>query len=381
MVGITFGLSSPSEWATLAIALGLTPRVAQAGFGEDASFGQLRRALGGVAPPPPSFSHWLVGSWRGTPCFVVHYSTGSGSSRRLYTAAVTELAPPLFLRASIRVDGSLQRFFGGPDIALGIPDVDDALRLKAGDPRRLLELLAPRAPEDLVFLTSLANLVRSGLSVTDSRALYRFDGVCVDPASLHLALDRVVWAREELGRRRARMSVPPEELAVRAEWQRCADDRRLTFDPARMTLEGPLSSSRVIVSLETFGDAIGTAIEVQWPRSIGVGLHVRKAGALAFLANLFGQDIITGDPAFDAAFTVQGNPEAWVRHALSNPHLRLALQAAAAAATDLTMTDHALAWTLPRPTLTSRDLAAHLEMAERTSHALFGSLESVGPYR
>lgn len=372
---------SPDAWAALAAHLGFTPRVAQAGFGEDASFGQLRRALGGVAPPPPSFSHWLVGSWRGQTCYVVHYSVGSGSSRQLYTGAVTELNPPLLLRASIHVDGSLQRFFGGPDLTLGIPHVDDALRLKAGDPRRLHELLAPRDHADHEFLIMLANLVRSGLSVTDTRIIFRYDGLCVDPTNIRLALERVSWARDELARRRARMSVPPEELAVRAEWQRCADERRLAFDPARMILEGPVSGSRVSVSLETFGDAIGTAVEVQWPRSVGVGLHVRKAGTFAFLTSLFGQDIHTGDPAFDAAFIVQGNPEAWVQHALANPHLRHALRATASAATDLTLTDHALSWTLARPTLTGRDLGQHLDMAAHTSHALFGSLESLGPYR
>jgi hypothetical protein len=381
MVGFSFGLRSQTEWATLAATLGFTPRVAQAGFGEDASFGQLRRALGGVAPPPPSFSHWLVGPWRGQTCFVVHYSVGSGSSRRTYTAAVTELTPPLLLCGSIHVDGSLQRFFGGPDIALGIPHVDEALRLKAADPRRMLELLAPRDHEDLQFLTNLATLVRAGLSVTDTRAIFRVDGLMVDPGNVRLALERVSWARDELGRRRVRMSVPREEQHVRAEWQRCAEERHLSFDPARMTLDGPVGNAKVTVSLETFGDRIGTAVEVQWPRSIGVGLHVRKSGALAFLTNLFGQDIITGDPAFDAAFTVQGNPEAWVQHALSNPELRDALRAAASAATDLTMTDHALAWTLPRPTLTSRGLVAHLDMAAHTSRVLFGSLESLGPYR
>lgn len=372
---------SPQDWANLAVSLGLSPREAQAGFGEAASFGQLCRSIGAHAAAPPSFSHWLTGMWRGTECLVVHYSVGSGSNRRHYTSAVVKIDPPLFLGASIDRDGSVVSLFEGSDLQLGIPHIDEALRLKSLMPARLYELLAPRTGGDGEFLDKLANAVRNGLTVTDSRVMQRFSGLVVEPRFIHQGLEAAHWAAAKIGRRRARMGVLPEEFPVHAEWRRFADARKFAFDPSHMTLKGTAGGAEVHIALETSGSAIGTAVEVRWPRPLGVRLHLRKQGALAFLTNLFEQDIVTGDRAFDDAFVVQGHPEAWVRQALASPAVRDALRMAAHAASELTMNDHALSWMLARPTTTAAELDAHVEMATRTSTALFGRIEEHGPYR
>ena len=319
--------------------------------------------------------------WRGTECLVVHYSVGGGSNRRYYTSAVVRLDPPLFLGASIDEDGSLISFFDGKDIELGIPTIDQSLRLQAAQPHRLYELLAPRSHTDGAFLQTLANGVRHGLSVTDSRVMQRFQGLVVEPNLLHQGLESAHWAATELGQRRARMGTSPEEWAVHAEWKRFADARQFRFDSARMSATGAIAGAQIEIALETSGGKIGTAIVVRWPRSLGVGLHLRKQGVMAFLTNLFEQDIITGDRAFDDAFTVQGHPEAWVRHALASPHVRDALRIAAHAATEITMNDHALSWTIARPSTTAAELEAHVAMATRASTALFGRIEELGPYR
>lgn len=372
---------SRTDWAELAQNLGLSPRVANAGYGQAASFGQLTRAIGAHAPPPPRFSHWLTGMWRGTESIVVHYATGSGKSRHLWTSAVVRLDPPLLLGATIDRDGSLARLFDGEDVALGIPHLDAALRLSAFSPDRLRELLYPRDHHDYAFLGTMAAEVHRGLSAADSRVTVRLPHLVVEPNRIRAALEVAHFVAAGLRVRRARMQPTPVEVAIRGAWAQFADRHGFTFDPERMLVRGTAGGATIEIALETVHRTVGTSIHIGWPRSLRVGLHVKKQGSLAFLTNLFEQDFKTGDGAFDEAFIVQGHDAAWVRHALAAPALREALRVAAHVATELTMNDEGLSWMHRLPARSTVELEEHLALATRASTALFGKLEDVGPYR
>lgn len=372
--------SDPSDWLLLSRALGFAPHAPVAGYGSLASFRQLKRAMG----PPASgadFSHWLYGTHKGREGLITHYSTGSGRNRSHWTAVVARVDPPLFLGVHIAREMLFSDLFGGSDVVLGLPAFDAELRLGALDPGRLRELLVPHDPGGLPLLQALVRTTRDGLQVSDSTAVWQLSGLVTDIARVARALDEASWIAAELSRRRAEMQPTPAERAVQGEWRAFADSANLAFDPLRMKITGELRGARVEVALETNGGRVQTAVTVRWPRSLGVALRVRKAHGLAFLSELFGGDIKTGDALFDDMFHVQGHPELWVRQALASAGLRNTLRSVAAHASEVTMDHEGAFWLWPAPAVRAADLEAHVSTAQRATEAIFGAIQGQGPYR
>jgi hypothetical protein len=370
----------PAEWAALAMALGLTPHEPSAGFGATASFRHLKRSLGPVAAPPPKFQHWLRGRRNGRRVLVVLHIEGSGSHRTAWTSTVTEIDPPLFIGASIGREGTLSTFFGGEDLKLGIPPVDDALRLGALDPVRLRALLLTPAGSPSM-LSSLCAMVQDGFKVTDSTVVCSTVGYVTDPGAIARQLDQAAWLANELETRKRALGQTAAEARVEAEWRTFAEDRGLTFDAPRMHMHGTLHDAGIEVALETNAGRVQTSIGVRFPRPVGLQLHLTKAGTFAFLTRLFSQDIDTGDRAFDDAFIIQGHPEPAVRAVFQSPMLRATLLNIAGPASELSMTEQGVFWLWPAATIGSSQLDTHVRAALGATEALFGRLEPNGPYR
>ena len=369
------------DWWALARALSFEPHEPSAGYGSQASFRSLKRALGPVVGPPPKWEHWLYGKRNGRECLVIQYETGSGSNRSTWTAVAARLDPPLFLGASIAREGFLSELFGGVDVQLGVPQFDGELRLGAFDQDRLRALLYPSDAQALTTLQGLVRCTRDGMHVTDSTAVYELSGVICDPIEVANRLDQAIWCATELARRKQSMPITPSEIAHRTEWQAYATRMGLDFDAPQMKLSGDIGGTRIEVALETNGARVQTAVTVRWPRELGVNVRLRKASGFSFLASLFGQDIATGDPAFDSMFQIQGYPEPWVRQCFAHPDLRATLQSVAAGANELTMNGTGVFWLWPGPALSRTDLDAHVQMAMRASGDLFGTVQTMGPYR
>ena len=372
---------STSEWSALAQALGFVPHAASAGFGLQASFRQLKRVLGPVAGPPPAWSHWLYGSHRGSEALVLLYETGSGSSRITSTAVVVRIDPSLFLGASISQESMLSELFDGFDVQLGIPMFDEALRLGALDRRRLVALLYPSDARSTQLLQALVRHTRAGMRVTDSTVTITLSGVVADPALIGQSLEHATWVAQELAHRRASMPATPEDSALRVAWEAHANSRGMEFDAGRMRMAGVVNGTRVEVALETNAARIQTAVTVHWPQPLGVNVRLRKSSGLSLLGDLFVQDIDTDDPGFDQMFVIQGSPEPWVRRVFAHPDLRAALMSIAPQANELTFNHSECFWLWPGALQTQRDLDAHVAMALRVSAALFGTVQSSGPYR
>jgi hypothetical protein len=372
---------STSDWWNLARSLSFEPHEPSAGYGAYASFRQLKRALGPVVGPPPKWEHWLHGKRNGREAIVLQYETGSGSNRQTWTGVVVRIDPPLFFGTSISREGFLSDLFGGADLQLGAPMFDKELRLGALDGERLRALLYPSDAQSTQTLQALVRATRDGLHVTDSTAVFQLSGIVTDPMRIAQYIDQASFIAGELARRRASMPITPNETALRTEWQSYATTMQMDFDAPHMRMRGERNGTRVEVALETNGGRIQTAVTVKWPQALSVNVRLRKSGALAFLSKLFSQDIDTGDRVFDDMFLIQGYPEPWVRMVFAHPDLRATLCSIAAGANELTFNHEGCFWLWPAPTYARRDLDGHVSAALRASAALFGTVQSMGPFR
>jgi hypothetical protein len=370
--------ASDDDWAVLARSLSLVPYRPSAGYGHRASFRQLKRALGAPAASPPSVEHWLYGHRGGSEVLVVVYSTGSGKNRTTWTACVTRIDPPLLLGVDVSSQSALFGLFGGSDIQLGLPNVDGALELHAADPQRLRQLLWPT---DATGQHLLATLMSGGnVRVTDSAVRFTLRGIEAAPHVIARQLEAGAWIGKTLAARRHELGPTQAELAQQVVWRAAADGLHLRFDAARMRLEGELAGAGVEIALETDGGAF-TAVTCRFPRSIGVNVRLRRAGALHFLDGLLDQDIRVGDPAFDGLYVVQGYPEPAVRQVLSNGPLRFALSNLAARADEVTMNDMGLFFRMRGVHGTEPELSGLLSFVRHVVGTIFGEVQSLGPYR
>jgi hypothetical protein len=370
----------PEQWGALAVGLGFTPHEPVASFGDTASFRQLKRSLGAPAGPPPHFRHWLRGNYFGHRALVTSYVVSSGSSSETWTSVAVEIDPPLFLGLSIAADSGIQRFFGGQDMQLGVPHLDEALRLRALEPGRLRGLLLAQAG-DASFPDRLVAAVKSRFSVTDSTVVVSMSGRVTDVQTIQNALGGAAWIADQLRIRAATLPPLPAEEQVRSRWRAFADDKRLTFDAARMHMHGTVEDAEVEMALETNGGLIKTAIGVRFPQQLAVALHAERAGVLPFLRRLFTSCITTGDERFDDTFIIRGTPPAHVEYIFANPAVRGALMGIATVTHEFTMTESQVFWLYPAVTLDTATLERHLGAALGATQALFGVARSTGPYR
>ncbi len=364
-------------WQLLAEALGFTPHRATTPFDLRTSFRQLERELRPERAEPPVYtSHHLRGTWCDRRAFVIHHRAGHGDDVREYTTAVVELAQPLHLAT---VFGS-ERHVTLLD-RVEVPGTRRWLPFQGADtstPRAFL--LAPGPPADLVL--QLADAVARGCSVTDSKVCRSLAGSERDPAHVRAALDDCVALAAVLEARRAAVPRSPWDEDVRREWHTFAANRQLTFDEHRGQLRGEIASASLEVAIEERGTQLFTTVETQFPSALGIELEIRKTAAVPRLSRWFGQDLKTGDRAFDDAFVVRGTPADRVRRVFDDSSLRAALVAAVGDADDLRMTQHRLFWNKTSPILERAVLDRHVGAATAAIRAIFANATAApGPYR
>ncbi len=370
--------SDPSEWRTLGNALGLAPYQATAGYSRAGTFRHMKRALGlPAAAHPPSFNDWLYGRWRDVEVLLGIYCVGSGRNRSWYTAVSARIDPPLFLGLGV-YDKPFLELFHDPPFLTGIPLLDQNLRISAFDTRRALRFLNPNAPEMSDFWQRvIANI--DSLSITDSIVTFTSRGRVVD-LSIRPQLDLVTYLASFLGQRRAQLGWTEAEAAQQAEWQRFADENRLSFDKQRMMLIGDYKGAHTKIALETAGKHIGSSINVRFPQPVNVSFSIRRT-RLGFLSGLFEQDITIGDPLFDDQYQVTGYPEQHVRHVLAKPVLLQTLKNLGSATTDVQLNSRELYFRLSDPLMTTTSLASVCETGHIACASFFGEVQGIGPYR
>lgn len=145
--------------------------------------------------------------------------------------------------------------------------------------------------------------------------------------------------------RRAR-NPPPWELEIAARWPALAQGWGLQLDPRRAAMSGLVRGRPTSVGMEMKDGVIVTRVEIAAPAPPGCRLSLaRQDGGDGFFSRLFrGQDVIVGDPAFDAAFVIKGEPETFVRAALT-PQARQAILGLAHASCSISVDDgKVVAW-------------------------------------
>lgn len=364
-------------WGHAAQALGLVLHD-PGSFAGGRSFSQLKRTLGAPVGHPAKNQHWMVGRRNGTEVMVLQQVVSQGSSTTTYTHTLARVEPATLLGYHIGYRPWLVRKLGTSTTRSGDPWFDEHYDLKTTDPR---------------FMSALAELARSGHTQWFQRA--QPADVGVSDSVVDLYTDAVVTNANELARRLdvatqlASVLPPllrplhdtPLHVDIARHWHAFAEAHRLAFDPERARFDGKVGALQVRVGIEAEPHKIFTTLVAEMPRILGLGLGLEKQGGFQFLRELFGgQDIIVGEPVFDAAFVVKGANIAAVRHLFANRALTQALVELDLGSVDLMMNDAKLVIRWPRPVTDETGLLGITARVHAISQALFPS-ETSGPYR
>lgn len=175
------------------------------------------------------------------------------------------------------------------------------------------------------------------------------------------AFDSLTWAARVIMDRRAK-NPPAWERAIALEWPAVAQGWNLRLDVRRGLMEGDVRGRQTSASVVVKEGEVMTFVHVAVPSPPGCRLSLTRQKN-GFFSRLFrGQDIVVGDPAFDAAFVVKGEPEPFVRAALT-PSARQQIMDLTHAGASITLEGGRLAaWT--NQLLTS---SAHLDALMKAS--------------
>lgn len=111
---------------------------------------------------------------------------------------------------------------------------------------------------------------------------------------------------------------PPWLIALEEAWPSLAQGWGLQLDVARAEMTGVVRGLPTKVYIRYHVQGRGTYVEVAVPMPEKCELWLKEQDGDGFFDRLFrGQDVRTGDKAFDDAFVVKGEPEEFVRAALS----------------------------------------------------------------
>ena len=350
-----------------------------AGFARGMGFRQLKRTLGVPVSRGVDFKHWLYGAYAGGEAAILTFEEGSGSSAVSYTGVVVRVDPPLFLGLQLGRHAWI-RLFEEPDIELGSPRIDAALRVtgaNAAQVRAFFDLRDASVGPLLDRVTRLEGLPE--FWVTDSTVGIAAAGNHVDRVTLVTWLDRAVEVAEALVRRGQQVPRLPAEMAQQAEWQRFADAAGFDFDANRMKLTG--KQRPLEIALEHDGGQLKTAVTLAFPRAIDVGFSVRRTATLSFLQGLFSQDIQVGTPAFDDQYVVTGFPEPRIRELLRRPKVLATLIYLAGRTMEVQMNHGQLFFRLAGASPTAAHLGHLTELATSVTADLFGEVAAAHPFR
>ncbi len=328
-------------WGETASALGLGLWKPRAVAGPVDDFDAMVESLEPAAAAP-STSHWIAGRHHGhdvLACIVAQSHSdhhGFGTHTTYATYAMARLDPPLLV--GLKFDS--RRVITLGDIFSSSPVPDRGPQIKTLDPARTHQLLDPRDPDGfqpIEYARAFAG-ERCAVEITDNIVTVSAHDRVYELQTLTAWLDAAIFLSNRLAERRKALA-----FSAHPEWPAFAAEVGLTFDPQRHALTGSYRDVTIRLELATEGGAPFTHLRVFFPRPLGIGLSLRKQGALDSIVKFFGgQDIEVGDPVFDAAFVVQGGPVEAIRRLLWEPEARARLVTILGRAARLTVSDRAL---------------------------------------
>lgn len=364
-------------WGHAAQALGLVLHD-PGSFAGGRAFSELKRTLGAAVPHPAKNQHWMVGRRNGTEVLVLQNVVSQGSSTTTYTHTLARIEPATLLGYAIAFRPWLVRKLGTTTTRSGDAWFDEHYELRIAEPRLMSALgeLAKRGHTGWFQRAQPADV-----AVADSVVDLHTDGVVTAPNELARRLDVATQIASVM----APLLRPLHDTALHVDiarhWSAFGDANKLAFDPERSRLDGNVGALRVRIGAEGEPNKIFTTLVAEMPRVLGFGLGLEKQGSFQFLRELFGsQDIVVGDPTFDAAFVVKGTNVAAVRQLFANRALTRTLVELDLGSGAFMMNDAKLVVRWPRPITDETGLLGITSRVHAISQALFPS-ETSGPYR
>lgn len=347
------------SWAETAAALGLGLYLPVGAFDMRATFKTMKRCLGAPAPRPSAWA-WMFGKRGKTEVLV---GTQVRDDSQFVTSAVARIDPPLFL--GIEAWRQPHGMFEGRSWA----------------PDRVAQLFA-RTP---TAMTALANVPGASTAViTDSTVILNFPHVAADAGALGDALDTAVNAAGSLAEARKGLPKSEGERTQEATWQAFASENSLAFDAERLELSGVVAASKARIALEGEPFCAMTTVNVEFPGRLNLGLSITRQRVPGFVGQLLGvMDLPTGDPYFDEAFVVRGNPATSVQQMLwQSPPLRQTILELGLASRAFEIGDAHLFAQYVTPMATALELRGLCDRIAALTSALFpGVSQPAGPYR
>lgn len=348
-----------NAFARAAGALGLFLHEQAEAYAADACFERLVRAAGPRVPGPSGNGRlWMAGRTPVAPmqrdvevivlCNTItsqsmstEANPGGSSTSTDYTHVVAHIDPPLFL--GLHVVGPRPIEFGATSfnvLSNEVP-VNTTFGIRASMPGPASQLVSRQAPAPNDLVDHLVAIRRWGVvRISDSAV----DVQCPYTADVAELAPRVASAAAlaaYLASRRGPLGRDAGEHSRVAAWGAFAESERLAFDRDRLAITFEQGGARVRIAVEVEGEKTFTALRVDGPGSLGLGLRLTRQGGLQFLFGLFGsQDVKVGDEAFDKAFVVKARDEAGVKRLLgANAAARGALLSLLQGAPDLVVDD------------------------------------------
>lgn len=186
-----------------------------------------------------------------------------------------------------------------------------------------------------------------------------------------------VWMVEtalEVERARARLPRPQLEQRVESAFRSLADAHAGELDLARGTFRAPLEQGELRGSVTVHGRDAKAILELSFRHPLPVELRLGLEPSRGFVGRFRHTDIQLGDPPFDDAFLVKGDPESEVQALLAEP-VRAALLGLRELVRDLTVESDSLRVTLDVSGTDADQLRDVVERMRRVANALLPESE------
>lgn len=327
----------------------------------------------------------LTGTWdghipiRGLHTWELREDSGGKEYYRYYTELYAIFEPELLAGMKLYRQAMSSRawtaVFGQKDLQLGHESFDKRYHVSAADPDLTRRILSGPPMELLLGAAER----QPHLWVSDRYVTVEYDGYERD-------LDRCRSALQDAGRIAVllvdarRRELAHWEPALRDSWSRIASAWECAFDPVAAKIHGVVRGTEITVETGYF-TGLCTRVKVRLREPLGCELSLARQDGDGFFSRLFrGQDVELGDPAFDAAFVVKGEPEARVREVLS-PLARQWLVALDQRAHAFSLKDDTLTVTARRPVVEAEALEAMLDMCFSAAQTLTAPATDGAPFR
>ncbi|HEY8089700.1 MAG TPA: hypothetical protein VIF09_17690 [Polyangiaceae bacterium] len=333
--------SNPAQdWtqAAVALRLPLCPVLKPFNVAED-TVHAIQRKLGPPGQGGHPDQHWLSGEQRGIAYVAggrtVTVSTSEGTETTRFFHWMAEVDPPLWLGLAVKLrpGNVLSQLF----------HVNNA-QWRAWDPQRMQTIFS-YVVNGRPLHQMLADAAQNGLTVEadDHGVRFEREGYAFMPQLVASGLDGVTQIAEGMRAARALLGPARWELDAAAAWTAFGNKCGLKLDAPRLRLSGSLEACKVDVRLMG-GVVPKTRLRVRYPNPLNIRLTIVPGNVPGILKFLGAQDITLGDPAFDQAFIVRGNPEAVVKQTVHAGMQTEILGLSRAGATVNLFDDHLDAW-------------------------------------